>query len=118
MPKLGIDDNNPASARGVPWSSSSAGIRKATPLMKTNALAVTRSETTTIDQRRPVLILTVPVGSVGIDPCLHRPCDWWGRSGDGPGCADPDRRHRGFRGRPAAPGFAALATATGDFGVG
>src|SRR6201985_2023789 len=71
MPKLGIDDSNPASANGVPWSSSSAGIRKATPLMKMNALAVTRSETTTIDQRRPALIPTVPVGSVGIDPCSH-----------------------------------------------
>src|ERR1700761_8170756 len=71
MPKLGIDDSNPASANGVPWSSSSAGIRKATPLMKVNALAVTRSETTTIDQRRPVLTPTVPLGSVGIDPCSH-----------------------------------------------
>jgi hypothetical protein len=39
--------------------------------MKMNALAVTRSETTTIDQRRPVLIPTVPFGSVGIDPCSH-----------------------------------------------
>src|ERR1700744_6065171 len=71
MPKLGIDDSNPASANGVPSSSSSAGIRKATPLMKMNALAVTRSEKTTIDQRRPALIPAVPVGSVGIDPCSH-----------------------------------------------
>jgi 2-keto-4-pentenoate hydratase/2-oxohepta-3-ene-1,7-dioic acid hydratase in catechol pathway len=43
----------------------------ATPLMKTNALAVTKSETTTIDQRRPALSPTVPVGSVGIDQCSH-----------------------------------------------
>jgi len=71
MPKLGIDDSKPASASGVPRSSSNAGIRKATPLMKTNTLAVTTSETMTIDQRRPVLRLTVPVGSVGIDPCSH-----------------------------------------------
>src|ERR1700759_1472861 len=71
MPKLGIDDSKTDSAKGVPWSSSSAGIRKATPLMKMNALAVTRSETTTIDQRRPALIPTAPVGSVGIDPCSH-----------------------------------------------
>ncbi len=53
MPKLGIDDSSPASASGVPRSSSSAGIMNATPLMKTKALAVTSSETTTIDQRRP-----------------------------------------------------------------
>jgi hypothetical protein len=39
--------------------------------MKTNTLAVTTSETMTIDQRRPGLRLTVPVGSVGIDPCSH-----------------------------------------------
>ncbi len=71
MPKLGIEDSKPASASGVPRSSSIAGIRKATPLMNTNALAVTTNETTTIDQRRPVLIPTVPFGSVGIDPCSH-----------------------------------------------
>ena len=71
MPKLGIDDSKPASASGVPRSSSRAGIRNATPLMKTNALAVTTSDTTTIDQRRPALSLTVPVGSIGINPCSH-----------------------------------------------
>ncbi|BBX48926.1 hypothetical protein GCM10009641_00280 [Mycobacterium cookii] len=64
MPKLGIDDNSPASASGVPRSSSSAGIRKATPLMNTKALAVTSKEMMTIDQRRPVLSPTVPVGWV------------------------------------------------------
>src|ERR1700761_5172267 len=101
MPKLGIDDSNPASARGVPWSSSRAGIRKATPLMKMNALAVTRSETTTIDQRRPTLIPTVPVGSIGIDPCSHRAQ-----------VRGPRSRLTSFRCRPAAPGCAALATAT------
>jgi hypothetical protein len=43
----------------------------ATPLMKTKTLAVTTSETTTINQRRPGLSPTVPVGSVGINPCSH-----------------------------------------------
>ena len=71
MPKLGIDDSKPASASGVPRSSSRAGIRNATPLMNTNALAVTTNETTTIAQRRAVLGPTVLVGSVGINPCSH-----------------------------------------------
>jgi hypothetical protein len=39
--------------------------------MKMNALAVASSETATIDQRRTALSATVPVGSVGIDPCSH-----------------------------------------------
>ncbi len=87
MPKLGIDDSSPASSSGVPRSSSKAGIRKATPLMKMNALAVTSSETTTIDQRRPALSPTAFVDSVVIDSCCH--ANDRDLCGNRPGCADP-----------------------------
>ena len=93
MPKLGIDDSKPASASGVPRSSSRAGIRKATPLMKTNALAVTTSETTTIDQRRPVLSPTVPVGSVGINPCSHSDVSAGAKATPGPAAQIPVEPH-------------------------
>jgi 2-keto-4-pentenoate hydratase/2-oxohepta-3-ene-1,7-dioic acid hydratase in catechol pathway len=79
--------------------------------MKMNALAVTRSETTTMDQRRPVLIPTVPVGSVGIDPCSHGHVVAGAEAATGP-AARTSVGAQGFRCRAAAPGFAALATAT------
>src|SRR5438445_13486381 len=71
MPQLGIDDNRPASVSEMPRLACSEGIRKATPLMKRKELAVTPSETITIDQRAPVLSWPVSFGSVGIRPCSH-----------------------------------------------
>jgi hypothetical protein len=71
MPQLGIDDNRLASVSGVPRDVSRAGIRKATPLMKRKEVAVTTSETTTIDQRAPVLGGALAVASFAINSCLH-----------------------------------------------
>ncbi|GFG64125.1 hypothetical protein MKUB_16150 [Mycobacterium kubicae] len=64
MPQLGIDASKPAWANGVSRLLCNAGIRKATPLMNRNELAVTSSETTTIDQRAAEL-----VGFLSIPPC-------------------------------------------------
>jgi hypothetical protein len=57
--------------------------------MKTNALAVTTSETTTIDQRRPVLSPTGPVGSVGINPCSHSDVNAGAKAKPGPAAQIP-----------------------------
>src|SRR6202044_3727006 len=51
MPQLGIDDNRLAWVSGVWRSASSAGIKKATPLMNRKEVDVTISETIMIDQR-------------------------------------------------------------------
>ena len=56
MPKLGIDDSRPASARSSPRSVCRVGMRNAAPLMKTLAHSVAVSAIASIDQRRSVLI--------------------------------------------------------------
>ncbi|WP_424075811.1 hypothetical protein [Mycobacterium sp.] len=71
MPQLGIDDSRLASVSGVPRDVSSAGIRKATPLMKRKDVAVTISDTTTTDQRAIALGGAVTVVSFAINSCLH-----------------------------------------------
>ena len=58
-PKLGIDDSRPAPARSIPRSLCRVGIRNAAPLMNTLALVVADRATTSIDQRRAVLIASV-----------------------------------------------------------
>jgi hypothetical protein len=55
MPRLGIDDSRLASVSEIPRLSSSAGIKKTTPLIKRKELAVTPSEMIMIDQRAPLL---------------------------------------------------------------
>jgi hypothetical protein len=59
MPKLGIADIRPASARSSPRSLCSVGMRNATPLMNTLAHIVEVSASTSMDQRRAVPIAVV-----------------------------------------------------------
>ncbi len=66
MPELGIEANNPAWANEVPRRSTSAGIRKATPLMNRKELDVTPSEINVIDQRAPRLNDPAAVGCGGV----------------------------------------------------
>ncbi|SKV39209.1 Uncharacterised protein [Mycobacteroides abscessus subsp. massiliense] len=54
IPKLGIADSSPALARSRPRSVCKAGMRNATPLMKTLAAAVDPREMASIAQRRAV----------------------------------------------------------------
>jgi hypothetical protein len=63
MPQLGIDASKLACVSGVPREAYSLGIRKATPLIKRNELAVTDSDTTTINQRATTLLSPEPLGS-------------------------------------------------------
>src|SRR6266568_4859975 len=75
MPKLGIDDNRAALARLTSRSDCSAGIKNATPLMKTNELKFAPSEIDSIAQRRPA-----PTNSVAIHTPTHpcwKPCKAW-----------------------------------------
>src|SRR5579884_2426545 len=66
MPRLGIDESSPASAKLIPRSASSAGIRNAMPLMKAVAHNVAASEIASRDQRRVALI-----DAVGTSPWLQ-----------------------------------------------
>ncbi|SIJ71475.1 Uncharacterised protein [Mycobacteroides abscessus subsp. abscessus] len=54
MPKLGMADSSPALARSSPRSACRAGMRNATPLMKTFAPAVDPKAMASIAQRRAV----------------------------------------------------------------
>ena len=75
MPQLGIDDNRVASVSGMPRRASSEGIRKATPLMKGDELAVTPNEMIMIDQRAPAPNWSIMVsGSFSMHPYWHSVC--------------------------------------------
>jgi hypothetical protein len=65
MPKLGIEASSPASTNEVPRWATSAGIKKATPLMNRKELDVTPTEISVIDQRAPRLNESVAVVSAG-----------------------------------------------------